>query len=460
MSSVPSVKMVELNHYWIKAGAIPRDWQPQFYHCGAYNQTMDSFPVLRSHHHIIYIPASSKPLCRFLQHAMYALWYLSLCKRFNEQTRANFHRGSAYLHHLREAFFHEVREKFYASTDDAKSTDGDQPMDDDQPIDDYLSMYDDHIDEEDPQEMPACNKMTRQWFSSILFSWAQAIYHTHKLSPPDSTWLPPNPEIDQTSPTVFDWVSWLKSPEVDPVMKSLYGRFPNKARACVDWSNMVREANLSGNGRAPIVETDERSWRRSLRIALKLLEDNIQKAEAEASMKAGAQAMTETVTPTPMEVDTQPSVPHPPSVQPPLRLQVCKSLRKQRFPSPLSTTQSLSIPPINPQTEEKLKGKDKGKGKEKPVKSAVPSIPGSQGQVSLPVASGSGPGPSSSMMMDNTPALHEVTTFPKTLWEDVLTPQTMDDWPIGERTSEISRSEQMGERSWSDFRDRAPARPW
>jgi hypothetical protein len=27
---------------------------------------------------------------------------------------------------------------------------------------------------------------------------------------------------------------------------------------------------------------------------------------------------------------------------------------------------------------EKLKGKDKGKGKEKPVKSAVPSIPGSQ----------------------------------------------------------------------------------
>jgi hypothetical protein len=203
MSSVPSVKMVELNHYWIKAGAIPRDWQPQFYHCGAYNQTMDSFPVLRSHHHIIYIPASSKPLCRFLQHAMYALWYLSLCKRFNEQTRANFHRGSAYLHHLREAFFHEVREKFYASTDDAKSTDGDQPMDDDQPIDDYLSMYDDHIDEEDPQEMPACNKMTRQWFSSILFSWAQAIYHTHKLSPPDSTWLPPNPEIDQTSPTLF-----------------------------------------------------------------------------------------------------------------------------------------------------------------------------------------------------------------------------------------------------------------
>jgi hypothetical protein len=59
--------------------------------------------------------------------------------------------------------------------------DNNQPMDDDQPIDDHLSVYDNHIKVNDPQKMPTYNKITHQWFSSILFSWAQAICHTSKF---------------------------------------------------------------------------------------------------------------------------------------------------------------------------------------------------------------------------------------------------------------------------------------
>jgi hypothetical protein len=170
----PSLKILDLNHYWNEANEIRTVWEPGFYHCGPYDEKHDWFPVLRSHSHIIYIPTLSKPILRFLQHAMYALFRMSHSERFSEYTRSNFLRGSKYLHLLREAFFKEVREKFYRSTDRSEI-----------------------------QETPACNKMTRQWFSSVLFSWAQVTYYNCRISPPAPTWLPPKPTDGQTLSTKF-----------------------------------------------------------------------------------------------------------------------------------------------------------------------------------------------------------------------------------------------------------------
>lgn len=160
-ASVPSVRLLDLNNFWEKAGKLRKGWCPAQYHCGAYDPSLDGFPVLRSHHHIIYIPASSKPDLRFLQHAMYALWYMSYSKRFSKATRATLLRGSGYMHFLREAFFDEVRDQFYPSLGDSRS-----------------------------QDIPSCNRMTRQWVSSILFSWAQVTYHSCNIAPPKPPWSP------------------------------------------------------------------------------------------------------------------------------------------------------------------------------------------------------------------------------------------------------------------------------
>jgi hypothetical protein len=164
MEGFPSqVNLIDLSIHWVDAGSMSQGWRPTLYHCGAYDSTRDCFPVLRDHHHIIYIPATSKPVFRFLQHAMYGLWYMSLCPRFNTNTKANFFRGSAYLHFIRQAFFTEVQDKFYPPADGSMR-----------------------------QVLPTCNKMTRQWFSGVLFSWALITYHTGRICPPASDWLPPD----------------------------------------------------------------------------------------------------------------------------------------------------------------------------------------------------------------------------------------------------------------------------
>jgi hypothetical protein len=153
---------------------MSKNWYPVLYHCGAYDPAVDSFPVLRSHHHVIFIPASSKPIFRFMQHALYSLWYMSFSERFSPPTRANFFRGSVYLHHLREAFFKEVQDQFYPSP--------------------YNSRC---------QATPTSNKMTRQWFSSILFSWAQVTYYTGRICPPKPSWMPPPLPNNQPVSTNF-----------------------------------------------------------------------------------------------------------------------------------------------------------------------------------------------------------------------------------------------------------------
>lgn len=158
-----SVTLMDLRSYWKYAATSSPGWRPKLFHCGAYDQKRDCFPVLRDHSHIIYIPATSKPIFRFLQHAMYALWFMSLCPRFSDTTKANLVRGSAYLHLLRVAFFKEVRHKFYPHADGTRR-----------------------------QVLPTCNRMTRQWFSSVLFSWGQITYHTGKISPSPDDWVPPN----------------------------------------------------------------------------------------------------------------------------------------------------------------------------------------------------------------------------------------------------------------------------
>ncbi|KAG2108255.1 uncharacterized protein F5147DRAFT_773839 [Suillus discolor] len=216
------------------------------------------------------------------------------------------------------------------------------------------------------------------------------------------------------------------------------------------------EAELCGNEPGPMVETDEKSWCRCLRIALKLLEEHLLKDDAGTTQKTGAQAMIETEPSTPMNVDTWPSVPVPSkrraSPASPNRHKPKKAKIHQCGPKIPGSQQ-----PSNPfSNHEKHKRKDK----EKTIKSMAPSRSGSQVQVASPDASGSGPGPSSGRTRDAMSTLHEVTTLPKTLWEDVLTPQTMANWSIGERTSEISQWEVMGDQSWSDFQDRVPMRPW
>ncbi|KAG1838462.1 hypothetical protein DFJ58DRAFT_733835 [Suillus subalutaceus] len=439
---VPSLKLIDLNYHWNKAGEMAKDkyWEPELYHCGAYERSLDCFPVLRSHSYIIYIPASSKPIFRFLQHAMYALWYMSLSGRFNEYTRSNFFRGSVYLHLLREAFFDEVREKFYGSSDHSQG-----------------------------QGAPTCNKMTRQWFSSVLFSWAQATYHNRRISPPDSNWLPPKPKNGQTVSTIFDWASWSMSPEIDPVIRSLYGSLPDETSESMDWLTMDQEATLSGNARAPMVETDVKSWRKCLRIALELLEANIQKAQAEAATNGTAQAAAETEFPTPMDLDTQPPIPGS-SKRPasPAVADVRKSKRAKTSKSiPEGESDRRPLGPISSQDKGKGKGKGKGqgkgkgKGKEKEkgkaVESAGPS--GSGPQFSFPDALGSGPGPSSSGGNVATSVLGEVTASSTIYWNDMLTSATTDGWTQEEQVFEVERFEKQGDQSWDAFCSRVPARP-
>ncbi|KAG2057232.1 hypothetical protein BDR06DRAFT_197204 [Suillus hirtellus] len=71
------------------------------------------------------------------------------------------------------------------------------------------------------------------------------------------------------------------------------------------------KAELSGNEPGLMVETDEKSWHRCLRIALKLLEEHLLKDDAKTLMKTGAKATARMEPPTPMQMDAQPSVPVP-----------------------------------------------------------------------------------------------------------------------------------------------------
>ncbi|KAG2335748.1 hypothetical protein BDR05DRAFT_971464 [Suillus weaverae] len=453
-ASVPSLKLLDLNYHWNKAGEMQKvDWRPELYHCGTYDQFGDRFPVLRSHHHIIYIPASSKPIFRFLQHAMYALWYMSLSERFNQYTRSNFYRGSVYLHLLREAFFDEVRENFYRSSERHQI-----------------------------QDVPVCTKMSRQWFSSVLFSWAQATYYNCRISPPDSTWLPPNPQNGESVSTIFDWASWYESPEIDPIIRSLYGSLPDKTSESIDWVTMDREAAQSGNAPAPMVETDEKSWRWCLRVALELLEANIKKAEAEDATNAGAQGADKTEFPTPMDLDTQPPVsgsskrPAPSAVadvQKSKKAKIGKSIPEgESCKRPLGQISSLDRgkgkgkgngkgkekekEKEKEREKEKEKGKGKGKEKGRVTESLEPS--GLGPQFSFPDASGSGPRLSSGGGSIATSVLGEVTAPSKIYWNDMLTSHTMDDWSPEEQLSEVKQSEKQGEDSWHVFQARLPAR--
>ncbi|KAG1860107.1 hypothetical protein F4604DRAFT_1684482 [Suillus subluteus] len=315
---------------------------------------------------------------------MYALWYISLSRHFNEQTREKLFQGSVYLHHLRKAFFDEVWEKFYPPTN--------------------LHRV---------QEMPTSNKMTHQWFSSILFSWAQATYHICKISPPDSTWLPLEPQIDQPPSTVFDWATWLTSPEINPIIRSLYGSLPNKTRENINWLKMDLESKQSGKDHSPMVEMDEKSWHRCLTIALELLEINIQKADTEATAKP---AMTETELPMPMDLDTQPSVPASSkclSSSMPAGMQKCKM---PKYPRRWMQSGPKQAGSHHASTQSSSRNKPKGKGKDQAVKSVV--TPRSGLQVTMPA------------YMD---------------WEDLLTSETMK-----------AMSEQRGDQSWQEFQEERP----
>ncbi|KAG1808891.1 uncharacterized protein BJ212DRAFT_1302792 [Suillus subaureus] len=284
--------------------------------------------------------------------------------------------------------------------------------------------------------------MTCQWFSSILFSWTQATYHIHKISPPDSTWSPLEPQIDQPPSTVFDWATWSTSSKIYPIIQSLYGSLPNKSSENINWLKMDLESKQSGNDHGPMVETDEKSWHRCLMITLELLEINIKKADTEATAKP---AMTETELPMPIDMDTQPSVPasskHPSSSMP--------AGVQKRKKAKISQSGPKEAGSHHTSTQSSGCNKPKGKEKDQAVKSAV--TPGSGLQFSLPDTSGSVPGPSSSRMIGST---HKVTTPAYVSWEDLLTSKITKDW--SDCADEIAMSEQRGDQSWQEFQEERP----
>ncbi|KAG1890709.1 uncharacterized protein F5891DRAFT_986806 [Suillus fuscotomentosus] len=245
---------------------------------------------------------------------MYGLWYMSLCQRFSEGTRGKFFRGSAYMHHIREAFFEEVRSKFYPPPDNSGR-----------------------------QVLPTSNKMTRQWFSDVLFSWA----------------------------LITDWATWSSRPDIDPVIRSLYGSLPDQTTDILDYATMELEAKLSGNDCAPMVETDEDSWHNCLRVALELFEANVKKAQLEANAKAEAatKAAAETAlpTPTPRNVPVPGSSSKRPASSAPIGV---RKIKKAKTLKPVPKDAGSKQPPT------RISSRDKGKGKA--TESAMPSGSASQ----------------------------------------------------------------------------------
>lgn len=75
------------------------------------------------------------------------------------------------------------------------------------------------------------------------------------------------------------------SPDVEPIIRCLYGSFPDKVTEKVDWVNMEKEAQQSGNNLSPMVETDEESWHKCLEITLAVFEEKL-RVKAEAKAKA------------------------------------------------------------------------------------------------------------------------------------------------------------------------------
>ncbi|KAG2123858.1 hypothetical protein DEU56DRAFT_759888 [Suillus clintonianus] len=361
---------------------------------------------------------------------MYGLWYMSLCSRFNDNTRANFFRGSAYLHFIREAFFEEVRIKFYPPQAESGH-----------------------------QVLPICNKMTRQWFSDVLFSWAQ----------------------------ITDWATWSKKPDIDPIIRSLYGSFPDQKTEILDDAAMKLEAKSSGNDYAPMVETDEDSWRRCLGVALELFEANLKKATAEAALP----------TPTPLNVPVPGSSSKRPAVcfssgyPSPAPVEV-RNKKKAKTLQPVPKDAGSKPPPTRTYGRDKGKGKatestmpsgsgtqhtqissrDKGKGKA--TESAMPSGSGTQHTQISSRDKGKGKATESAMpsgsgtqhsihdalghmnISPSTPG--EVTLLLKN-WDEVLTTYCMHGWTLAEQGAEIDEETRQGEESWKRFVSRAPTKP-
>ncbi|KAG1822072.1 uncharacterized protein BJ212DRAFT_1297311 [Suillus subaureus] len=98
-----------------------------------------------------------------------------------------------------------------------------------------------------------------------------------------------------------------------------------------------------------MVEIDETSWHKCLRIVLELLESNIKKAKAAA--KAGAQVVAETNPLMPMDVDTQPSVPatskRPAADLSPWYPGNCKNTNNPKSPSQVPKMLALAIPLVS-----------------------------------------------------------------------------------------------------------------
>lgn len=141
--------LIDLQTYWnrFKDSDFESDWRPQLYCCGPYNNNIKAFPVRLYDKHILYIPASDKPLFRFLNHMLYCCWTISLSERVGDFSRKGFQRVARYLDLLRSEFFQEVLQEFY-------------------PPNTKL-----------PAHVPTVtNQLRRDWKSDILWSW---IFQTH-----------------------------------------------------------------------------------------------------------------------------------------------------------------------------------------------------------------------------------------------------------------------------------------
>ncbi|KAG0695434.1 hypothetical protein DFH29DRAFT_880044 [Suillus ampliporus] len=102
--------------------------------------------------------------------------------------------------------------------------------------------------------LPASTKMTHQWVSSVLVSWAYQVYHQKGMPPASHAQLQ---KIMQDHPCIsdrYDWSAWQLT--VDPIMSALYGKLPHPVDELFDLEEVEQEAARISNSPTPKVESD------------------------------------------------------------------------------------------------------------------------------------------------------------------------------------------------------------
>ncbi|KAJ8584368.1 hypothetical protein M405DRAFT_866273 [Rhizopogon salebrosus TDB-379] len=356
MESTTPILLLNLREYWDQAETTEPDWQPQLYSCGRYDPSMDAFPVVYHHKHIIHIPARDKPLLRFMNHMLYCAWILSRCIRLSDYSRRGYRHVAHYLDILRHQFFDEVLGRYY-------------------PTGTHVPV----------QVEPEPRMLPRSWRSSFLWSWAfqlhvlellepasedamqEALLEKPRIMPEEfgkSMSLSAIPDTNEAP----DWQSWpVKS---DPVLKAMYGRLPDEKTEYMDFQVALQEARQTSNSLSPLVETHPDS----LRVCLHAYLDELERRQALAALSQLNEL-----------VPLSPSSPSNSSLV--LPVQAATQLSKRPIPVELSSP---------PHTSKRLKVAEASDSKPTPRTSGSKPTPRASGSKPTPRASGSKPTPRAS----------------------------------------------------------------